>query len=133
MNSLVVADKPNGSLHACLDPTDLNRVINYHQYTLPSKEEILLHTGNAEYFTKVDSSNSCWQIPLDEESFKLLTFDTPFGRFRFLRVPCGIYYASEICQKPISEIFEDIGGTSNSQHDIVIWGETPEQLEQRPR
>ena len=76
-------------------------------------------------------SNAYWQIPLDEESSKLLTFNTPMGRYHFLRMPFGIHSASEICQQSIAEILEGIEGSANSQDDIIIWAETPEQLQER--
>ena len=43
--------------------------------------------SGAKYFTKLDASNAYWQIELDEESSKLLTFNSPFGRYQFLRMP----------------------------------------------
>ena len=33
-----------------------------------------------QIFTKLDASNAYWQIELDEESSKLLTFNSPFCR-----------------------------------------------------
>lgn len=77
-----------------------------------------------KYFTKLDASNAFWQIPLDEESSKLLTFNAPCGRYRFLQIPYGIHLASKICQVRISKIIADIEGCTNAQDDIIIWGLT---------
>ena len=133
VNSLVVVEKPNGSLRICLDPRDLNQAIKRQHYKLPKPEDILSQMAGAKLFTKLDASNAYWQIPLDEESSKLLTFNTPIGRYRFLRMPFGIHSASEICQQSIAEMLEGIEGSANSQDDIIIWAETPEQLRERTR
>ena len=96
VNSLVVVEKPNGSLRIWLDPKDLNQEIKHQHNKLPTTEDILSHVTGVQFFTKLDASNAYWQIPLDEESSKLLTFSTPIGRYRFLRMPFGIHSASEI-------------------------------------
>lgn len=50
-------------------------------------------------------------MPLDKESSKLCTFNTPFGRYSFLRLPFGISNASEIFHWRIKQIIEDFDGT----------------------
>ena len=87
--------------------------------------------SNAKFFTKLDASNANWQIEVDEESSRLLTFNTPFCRFSFQRLPFGIHSASEICQAKISEILEGIEGALNSQDDIIIWGSDKAELAAR--
>ena len=128
VNSLVVVEKPNGKLRMCLDPKDLNKAIKHHHFHLPTTEEILASMSNARLFTKLDASNAYWQIEVDEESSKLLTFNTPFGLFSFRRLPIGIHSASEICQFKISQILEGIDGVLNSQDDIILWGSDKAEL-----
>ena len=60
---------------------------------------------------------------LINENSKLLTFNSPFGRYSFCRLPYGIHSASEIFQAQIAKIVE---GTKNYQDDILIWSETLE-------
>ena len=130
---LVVVEKPNGKLRICLDPKDLNRVIKHHHLKLPTAEEIFGEMADAKYFTKLDASNGYWQIKVDDESSKLLTFNTPFGQLRFKRLPFGIHSASEIFQADVAEIIEGIKGARNSQHNIIIWGKTLEELRSRSK
>lgn len=131
VSSLVIVNKPNGKLRICLDPRNLNKAIRRHHHKMPTTEEILSRMSGAQYFTKLDASNAYWQIPIDEESSHLLTFNTPFGRYRFLRMPYGIHSASEICQAHIASIIEHIPGAENCQDDIIIWGSTLEELHKR--
>ena len=68
-----------------------------------------------EPVTKLDASSGYWQIKVDQESSKLLTFNTPFGRYRFLRLPYGVHSASEVFQASVAKILEGIEGCCNSQ------------------
>ena len=131
VNSLVVVEKPNGTLRICIDPKNLNRAIKRHHHQLPTTEEILSMMSDGKYFTKLDASNAYWQIELDADSTNLLTFNTPYGRYKFLRMPFGIHSASEICQVAIAEILEGIEGSVNCQDDIIIWGSSEEILKTR--
>ena len=65
---------------------------------MPTTEEILAQMTDAKFFTKLDASNAFWQVKLDEKSSKLLTFNTPFGRYKYLRMPYGMHLASEIAK-----------------------------------
>jgi len=126
----VIVEKPNGSLRICIDPKELNKAIKRPHYAMPTSEEVFAKMSNAKYFTKLDASNAYWQIPLDEESSKLLTFSTPFGRYRFLRMPYGVHSASDVCQYQISNMLEDIDCAQNSQDDIIIWADDIEKLKE---
>ena len=41
-------------------------------------------------FSKLDATPAYWQIPLDESSQLLTTFNTPFGRYCFTKMPFGL-------------------------------------------
>ena len=53
---------------------------------------------------------------------KLLTFQTPFGRFKFNRLAFGVKSASEMFQRKVGEIIEGLQCCKNNQDDIIIWG-----------
>ena len=40
---------------------------------MPTTEEILAQMSNAMFFTKLNANNAYWQMPVDDESSKLLT------------------------------------------------------------
>ena len=114
-----------------MDPRELNKAIKRPTFELPTTDEILAKLSTGKRFSKIDASSAYWQIPVDYESSLLLTFSTPFGRYRYLRMPYGISSASDACQKYISEVVRDIVGVTNSQDDILIWGDDEEELKQR--
>ena len=97
VNSMVIVEtskKPR----ICIDPRDLNKAIKREHFPMKTIEEVVQNMPGTKVFSKLDATSGYWQLKLDEESSKLCTFNTPFRRYRFLRVPFGIVSASEIFQ-----------------------------------
>ena len=86
---------------------------------------------NAKYLSVLDASSGFWQIKLDHESSKLCTFNTPFGRYSFKRLPFGISSAQDVFQTCMSEIFEDTEGVEVVVDDILVWGVDEKQHDMR--
>lgn len=70
-------------------------------------------------------------MDLDEESAKLCTFNTPFGRHCFLRLPFGICSAPEVFHRTVQQLFDGIEGVGVFLDDIIIWGKTQNEHEKR--
>ena len=128
VNSLVIVKKPKSDkLRVCLDPRNLNKAIKREYFQLPTIEDITTRMSGAKYFSKYDANQGYWQIRLDDESQLLTTFNIPFGRYCFMRMPFGINSAQEVYQKHILQIFENIEGVETDIDDIIIWGRTLEE------
>ena len=106
----------------CIDPRDLNQAIKREHYPMKTIEEIVAEMPEAKVFSVLDATSGYWQMKLDEESSKLCTFNTPFGRYRFTRLPFGIKLAPEVFQKKMSQVLEDIDGAEAIVDDILVWG-----------
>ena len=61
---------------------------------MPTIEEITRVAG-ATVFSKLDANHGYWQVPLDEESQLLTTFNTELGRYCYKRMPFGIKSAKK--------------------------------------
>ncbi|XP_041349296.1 uncharacterized protein K02A2.6-like [Gigantopelta aegis] len=131
VNSLVVVHKANGKLRVCMDPRNLNKAILQEHFKLPTREEIMSRFAGAKVFSKLDASNGFWQIQLDEQSSRLCTFNSPIGRFRFLRLPFGISSAPEIYHRIIHSLFEHMDGVDTSMEDIIVWGKNEQEHNRR--
>lgn len=121
VNPIVLVKKPNGTIRICLDPKRLNEVILRERYELPTFEELTHNLSGSQYFSILDASKGFWQIPLSEESSKFTTFVTPFGRYRFLRLPYGLSNSPEIFHRIFSNIFKNIKGVKIYIDDIIIF------------
>lgn len=85
--------------------------------------------GKAKVFTKIDLKKGYWQVKLDNQSSKLTTFWTLYGRYLYVRMPFGISSASEIFQMKLFEILEGLRRTFVMADDILIFdcGETRQE------
>ena len=122
VNNLVIAGKKDGSLRLCLDPRDLNKVIKCEHYKIPTADEVTSKLAGKKVFSILGEKDGFWQIPLDQESSFLCTFNSPFGRYRFLMCPFGISSAPEVFQKRNDQLFGDIEGVNVVFDDLFICG-----------
>lgn len=133
VNSLVIVEKKNGDLRLCIDPRDLNKWIKREHYKLPTKSDITSTMAGAQLFSKLDASSGFYQVKLDEESATLCTFNTPFGRHCFLRMPFGIASAPEVFHRIVQQIFDGMEGVGVFLDDVVVWGATRAEHDERLR
>ena len=119
VNSLVLVEKP-GKLRVCLDPKDLNRAIKRPYHTIPNARQIADRLSNSTLFTVLDLSQAYHQIQLDEASSDLCCFNTPYGRYRYRRLPFGISCASDIFQIKNEQIFGHIHGCEVISDELLI-------------
>lgn len=130
VHPLVIVKKSNGKLRICLDPKELNKAIKRQHRKLPTIDEIISHVNGAKYFSELDATSGFHQIPLDDTSSKLCTFGTPYGRFKFRRLPYGIRSASEVFQDRFEDIFS-LEGVECYIDDLFVWGKTKEEHDRR--
>lgn len=127
MNSLVIVEKQNGSIRICLDPRDLYKAIRRPRYPMKTLNDVLLLLSGAKYFTKLDARSGYWNIKLFEQSSYLATFNTPYGRYRFLRLPFGLKSSQDEFQRKTAECFSDLSGTVAIVDDTLVYGKTRQE------
>ena len=99
VSNLVIVEKTSGALRLCLDLRPLNAAIKRERHVIPTPADVQAQLSGKNVFTVVDMKDGYWHVKLSDESSYFCTFNTPWGRKRFLRMPFGIPSASEIMQK----------------------------------
>ena len=92
-------------------------------YRLTTLENVLPKLANARIFSKLDIREAYWHVKLSENSSRLTTMITPFGRYRCARLPFGLKVSSEIFQIQFTEAVGDLNGTFT----IAGCGQTDEE------
>ena len=123
LSAIVTVQKANGKLRVCIDPKPLNKVLKRAHYPFPVLEDILPRLSKARVFSIVDVASGFWHVELDESSSLLTTFSTPFGNFRWKRLPFGIATAPELFQMRLDAAINKLKGIAPIVDDILIWGE----------
>uniref|UniRef100_A0A1Y1KVT8 RNA-directed DNA polymerase n=1 Tax=Photinus pyralis TaxID=7054 RepID=A0A1Y1KVT8_PHOPY len=130
VHPLVIVEKTNGDLRLCLDPRDLNQAIQREHFLIPSCDDIAVNLSKKNFFTVLDMKDGYWQIELDNDSSDLMTFGTPFGRYKFKRLAFGLCSAPEVFQKKNIEVFGDLPGVGLYFDDLIVTGSTEAEHDQ---
>ena len=125
-SGMVVAPKSSGRVRICVDLTELNKNVQREHFPLPHLEDMLSQLEGAKWFSKMDANSGFWQIEMAEKSRPLTTFITPFGRFRFRKMPFGISAAPEFFQRQMEKILEGEKGVVCMMDDVLVFGDTEE-------
>ena len=111
-----------GKIRICLDPSQtLNKAIRRPKYIIPTLEENLHKLHGMKYMTVIDVKEAFQNIPLTSRSSLMTTMFTPWGRYRWTRLPFGISSASEEWQRRIHIVLEELQVISIAD-DILIPG-----------
>ena len=94
-------------------------MIKCEHHVTPTLEEILPKLNGAKVFSIVDAKCGYWNIILNEESSYLTMFNSPYGRYRFKRMPFGLKMSQDIFQTRINQTFEGCHGVIGIADDIT--------------
>ena len=128
---LVVVPKPGGRVRICGDFVHLNKDILRERFELPTVDDTLSKLSNATVFSKLDANSGFYQIKLDPKSSELTTFITPFGRYKYKRLPMGISSAPEVYMREMHQILEGMPGVACLMDDVAVVGKTKEEHDLR--
>lgn len=67
-------------------------------------EDVLTRIHGSKIFTCLDADKGFFQITLDDESAALTTFNTPFGRYVYRKLPMGLSSSPEIFQRVMTDL-----------------------------
>lgn len=123
VSSIVVSRRSNGKIRICLDPKELNMSIRRCHHKPPTVEEVTHKLSGSKYFSKLDAKNGYWSVKLDEESSLLTTFNSPFGRYCYKRMPFGLVMSQDVFQQKMDQILEECEGVVSIADDIIVYGE----------
>ncbi|XP_055695953.1 uncharacterized protein K02A2.6-like [Lutzomyia longipalpis] len=120
--------KPNGRIRICGDySTGVNESIETHNYPIPGPDELFAKFSDTRVFSHIDLSDAYLQVPVDEESSKILTIHTTRGLFRFNRLPPGIRCAPGIFQELVETMLAGINNVIVYFDDICVATQTEQE------
>ena len=87
------------------------------------------------YFTSIDMSAGFYQVPMEESSQDYTAFSTPFGSFKWLRMPMGLTGSPPTFQCLVEKVLVGLTWKTCVPYldDIIMFSSTPEEHLERLR
>ena len=124
--------KPSGGMRLVTDLVHLNRAVKRPTHPLAPVNDILSSLdARAKFFVTLDLVGGYWQIALGKKSQQLVAFLTEWGGYTYLRAPMGLTSSGDIFCARTDEALAGIPGLHKLVDDILICGETKEELMDR--
>ena len=123
VNSVIPVQKPDGFIRLCIDTRNLNMAIKRNPYYMRTLDDILPKLSKARTISMADATSGYWHVPLDLASSLLTTFSTPYGKFRWLKLPFGLKIASDVFQERLDRVLAIVPNAIGIADDIIIYGE----------
>ena len=116
-----IIPKKDGRVRWISDFRQLNRLIKRKVWLLPRIQDILKKRKGYKFFTKLDLSMFFYTFELDEASKNLCAIATPFGNYRYTRLPMGVKQSPDIAQAAIQQLFSEMDECDVYIDDVGIF------------
>ena len=124
---IIVVPKGDGGKCLVIDCRALNKVTRKFTWPMPKVEDIFSKLNGATYFTTLDLRTGYHHIPLDKPSIPKRVFNSPFGKFEYVKVPFGLAQALAYFQELMTGILKDFSFVIAYLDDIIIFSRTPQE------
>ena len=94
---------------------------------MPKVEDIFSKLNRAKYFSTLDLRAGYHHIPLDRSLITKTAFNSPFGKYEYVKVPFRLTQAPAYFQELMTRILKDFDFTIAYLGDIMIFSETTEE------
>jgi hypothetical protein len=123
---VILVNKPEpGSYRCCIDYRKVNKMIEGDSFPMTRPDDLFDKIGQSQFLTKLDLSKGFYQVPIDVKSRPITTFCTPFGTFRWKRLPFGLKISPACFNTMLSQVL------TGAEHccglyvdDVVIFSNT---------
>ena len=123
---IIVVPKGDGGKHLVIDYRALNKVTRKFMWPMPKVEDIFSKLNGATYFTTLDLHAGYHHIPLDKSSIPKTAFNSPFGKYEYVKVPFGLAQAPAYFQELMTSILKDFPFAIAYLDNIIIFSKTPQ-------
>ena len=107
-NPTFIIPKSNGIVHMVSDFRKLNSNLVQKPYHIPKIYGIIHELEGFQYATALNLNMGYYTIRLDPGSQDMCTIITPWGKYKYLRLPMGIMCAPDIFQEKMSNLMEGL-------------------------
>ena len=99
----------------------LNTATVPDRYLLPNITDVTSRISGSTVFSKLDLQKGYYQVPVAPEDVMKTAIITPFGMFKFLRMPFGLCNAGNTFQRMMDQVLWDLPFCFVYVDDILIF------------
>ena len=92
---------------------------------MPKVEDIFSKLNGATYFTTLDLWAGYHHIPLDKPPIPETAFNSPFRKYKYVKVPFGLAQVPAYFQELMTGILKDFNITIAYLDHIIIFSQNP--------
>ncbi|KAF1387781.1 hypothetical protein PFLUV_G00083510 [Perca fluviatilis] len=116
----LLAPKPDGTSHFCMDYRKVNAVTVPDSFPLPRMEDCIDSIGPA-VISKLDLLKGYWQVPLTSRESEISAFVTPDNFLQYTVMPFGVRNAPATFQRLMSLVLGNIKNCNVYLDDVVVY------------
>ena len=121
---IIIVPKGDGGKHLVIDYRALNKVTRKFTWPMPKVEDIFSKLNGATYFTTLYLRAGYHHITLDKPSILKTAFNSPFRKYKYIKVPFGLAQAPAYFQELMAGILKDFSFTISYLDNIIIFSKT---------
>ena len=114
ISNLVPTRKKTGEIRLCVDLRNLNKVSLKDHYPLPKMDHILQRVVGASRISLLDGFSGFNQILVHPDDQDKTAFTTPWGTFKYVKMPFGLKNAGATFQRAMDIAF------AKETHDFLV-------------
>ena len=104
---IIVVPKRGGGKCLVINYRALNKVTRKFTWPMPKVEDIFSKLNGAKYFSTLDLRVGYHNILLDKSLILKTAFNSPFGKYEYIKVPIGLAQAQAYFQELMTGILKD--------------------------
>ena len=110
-----------------IDYHTLNKVTRKFIWPMPKVEGIFFQLNGVKYFSTFDLQAGYHYIPLDEAPIPKIAFTSPFGKYKYIKLPFGFTQLPVYFQELMTGMLKDFNFAIAYLYDIIIFSRAAEE------
>ena len=121
---IIIVPKGDGGKHLVIDYRALNKVTRKFVWPMPKVEDIFSQLNSAKYFSTLDLRAGYHHIGLTTDLIPKTAFTSPFGKYKYVKVPFGLAQAPAYFQELMTGVLKDLPFAMAYLDNIIIYSST---------